>query len=230
MKTKPYLVTLLLLSLNVVLITSSCNWNRAQRGAAIGGAAGAGAGAVIGSKSNNTIVGAIIGAAVGGTAGALIGNYMDKQAEELQRDLENAKVERVGEGIKITFDSGLLFDVDSYLLQAASKANLNDLTKTLQKYDDTEILVEGHTDSTGSDAHNQRLSEQRANAVANYLKTNGVAGTRLTENGYGEKQPIADNGTAAGKQQNRRVDIAIYANKKLKKAAEKGDIGDLTNK
>src|SRR4029079_5411648 len=137
-----------------------------------------------------------------------IGNYMDKQAKELQEDLKNAKVERIGEGIKITFDSGILFNIDSYKLSEASRSNLRDLSKTLQKYDDTNILVEGHTDSTGTDDHNKTLSEQRATAVADFLKSYGVIGSRLTTNGYGESQPVASNATAEGRQQNRRVDIA----------------------
>jgi outer membrane protein OmpA-like peptidoglycan-associated protein len=209
------------------LITSCSSWNKAQKGAAIGGAAGAGAGAAIGSKSDNTIVGAIIGAAVGGTAGALIGNYMDKQTAELQRDLKNAKVERVGEGIKITFDSGILFSIDDHNLSETSKSNLNDLSKTLQKYDDTDILIEGHTDSTGTDGHNLGLSRQRAESVSGYLKTNGVTGSRISTQGYGESQPLSDNGSVEGRKQNRRVEIAIFANKKLKRAAERGEIGSI---
>jgi outer membrane protein OmpA-like peptidoglycan-associated protein len=178
----------------VMAFTPACkNWNKAQKGAAIGTAAGAGAGAAIGSRSNNTIVGAIIGAAVGGTAGALIGNYMDKQAAELQRDMKNATVERVGEGIKITFDSGILFDIDKYLLTETSKTNLNELARTLQKYEDTNILIEGHTDSTGTNEHNLSLSRQRAESVSDYLKQNGVSGSRITTDGYGETQPVADN-------------------------------------
>jgi outer membrane protein OmpA-like peptidoglycan-associated protein len=209
-------LTIMILTV-ALAVGSACNWNKAQKGAAIGAAAGGAAGAAIGSKSNNTIVGAIIGAA--------IGNYMDKQAAELQRDLEHAKVERIGEGIKITFDSGILFDIDKTTLSTTSKNNLNDLAKTLNKYDDTDILIEGHTDSTGSESHNLELSRHRAEAVSGYLKLNGVSGGRITTNGYGEDQPIASNGTAEGRQQNRRVDIAIMANKKLQRAAEKGELG-----
>lgn len=219
---------ILIISVVAILFTSfSCNWNKAQKGAAIGGAAGAGAGAAIGSRSNNTILGAIIGAAVGGTAGALIGNYMDKQAEELQRDLKNAKVERVGEGIKITFDSGILFDIDEFNLNEASKTNLDDLSKTLQKYDDTNILIEGHTDSTGTESHNLSLSEKRAASVSTFLKSKGVIGSRISTNGYGETQPLSDNSSVEGRRQNRRVDLAIFANKKLKRAAERGEIGSI---
>ena len=218
-------IILSVLMLNFLLVLGACNWNKAQRGGAIGAAAGGAAGAAIGSRSDNTIAGAIIGAAVGGTAGALIGNYMDKQAEELRRDLDGATVERVGEGIKITFDSGILFDVDKYNLAEASKENLNQLSETLKKYDDTNILIEGHTDSTGSDSYNKELSEKRADEVSGYLKQQGVAGSRITTEGYGENQPVADNSTVEGRQQNRRVDVAIFANKKLKKAAENGELG-----
>jgi outer membrane protein OmpA-like peptidoglycan-associated protein len=224
MRAKNLLLVAALLMINLLLFITSCSWNNAQRGGAIGAGAGAGAGAAIGSQSNHTITGAIIGAAVGGATGALIGNYMDKQAAELREDLKNAKVERVGEGIKITFDSGILFSVDSYDLTATSQNNLTELAKTLQKYDDTNILIEGHTDNTGTSSHNLTLSENRANSVSRFLKSYGVAGSRIATNGYGEKQPVADNKTTEGRMQNRRVDVAIFANKKLKKAAEKGEL------
>ena len=230
MKQSKLKIAIILLIVQSAFFFSACNWNKTQRGAAVGTGVGAAAGAAIGSKSNHTIMGAIIGAAVGGTTGALIGNYMDKQAEELQRDLQGAKVERVGEGIKITFNSGLLFDVDSYTLSSASQTNLTDLAKTLNKYDDTNILIEGHTDDTGSDEHNMSLSEKRANAVSVFLKSNAIVGGRISTDGYGEKQPVSENTSEAGRQQNRRVDVAIFANKKLKKAAEKGEIGSLNTK
>jgi len=200
--------------------------NRTQRGAFVGAGGGALVGGVIGSKigKGNTAIGAIMGAAVGGTAGALIGRRMDKQAAELRRDLQNAQVERVGEGIRITFDSDLLFDVDKYNLKSNNRQNLAKLAETLKKYEDTEVLIEGHADITGSDAHNQKLSEQRARTVAQSLQSLGIANSRIDEKGYGSSQPIADNSTAAGRQQNRRVEVAIYANKKLKKAAERGDL------
>ena len=224
MKTKSIFLAIVFVMVNLLLLVTSCKMNNAQKGGAIGAATGAGVGAVIGNQSNHTIEGAIIGAAVGGATGVLIGNYMDKQAEELRKDLKNARVERVAEGIKITFDSGILFATDSYTLTDNSKHNLDDLGSTLKKYDDTNILIEGHTDNTGTTAHNQTLSEKRARSVSDYLKMEGIPSGRLTTNGYGENQPIADNTSVEGKMQNRRVDIAIYANKKLKKAAEKGDI------
>ncbi|MBR7949545.1 OmpA family protein [Microvirga sp. STR05] len=196
-----------------------------------GGLIGAGGGAVVGGVlgrviggKNGTAAGAIIGAAVGGTGGALIGRKMDKQAEELQRDMQNAKVERVGEGIKITFDSGILFDTNKSDLRAASMTEIQKMAEVLKKYPDTNVLVEGHTDASGSDAINNPLSERRAQAVANYTVSQGVDASRITTNGYGSSQPIADNTTEAGKQANRRVEIAIYANEKMKKAAEAGKL------
>ncbi|UCG53772.1 MAG: OmpA family protein [Candidatus Latescibacterota bacterium] len=197
-----------------------CSWSRKTKGAIIGAGTGAAVGGVIGKKAGNTAAGAIIGAAIGGAAGAYIGSYMDKQAAEMQRDLEGAKIERIGEGIKITFDSGLLFDVDRATLKAASKSNLSNLATILNKYEDTEVLLEGHTDATGSDEYNLELSEKRAQSVANYLASLEVNPTRFTIMGYGEDQPVADNETETGRQQNRRVEVAIYANDKLKKAAE----------
>lgn len=210
-------------SLVIVLVfgTLSCSsMSRTTKGAATGAAVGGVVGGVIGHQSGNTAAGAIIGAAVGGAAGAYIGNYMDKQAEEIQRDLEGARVERIGEGIKITFDSGLLFDVDKAALKPASEENLASLAVILNKYDDTEILLEGHTDATGSEEHNLNLSRSRSQSVANYLAGHQVKETRFTIMGYGEAQPIAGNESAEGRALNRRVEVAIYANDKLKKAAE----------
>jgi outer membrane protein OmpA-like peptidoglycan-associated protein len=224
MKTIIKMQFIITIALVISILVSSCHWNKTAKGGAIGAAAGGAVGGAIGSRSDNTVVGAIIGAAVGGATGAAIGRYMDKQAEELQRDLKNAKVERVGEGIKITFDSGILFDVGSYELKAEAKNNIQDLAKVLKKYEDTNVLVEGHTDDTGEDDKNQVLSEKRADAVKHYASSMGVATSRISTAGYGEKQPVADNSTTAGKAQNRRVEVAIMANKKLKKAAEKGEI------
>ena len=192
-----------------------------DKGALIGGTAGAVIGGLIGKKSGNTAVGAIIGAAVGGAAGAYIGNYMDKQAEEIERDLEGATVERVGEGIKITFDSGILFAVNSSELQFAAKTNLQKLSVILNKYEDTEILIEGHTDATGPVEHNRDLSIRRAQSVATNITIHQVNATRFTIMGYGPDQPVADNATTSGREANRRVEIAIFANDKLKGTAEK---------
>jgi outer membrane protein OmpA-like peptidoglycan-associated protein len=202
-----------------VQVILSCKASNTAKGTAIGAGSGAVIGGIIGSQSNNTAVGAIIGAAVGGTTGAIIGNHMDKQAEELSADLKGAKVERIGEGIKITFDSGLMFDFDSYTLTPGTKQNLTGLAKTLNKYEDTDILIEGHTDKTGTADYNMTLSKKRSQSVANYIEQLNVKRGRITTSGYGEQQSISE-----VDQENRRVEVAIYANKKMKKAAEKGQI------
>lgn len=202
-----------------------CGASNALKGGAIGAAGGAVVGGAIGTAAGNTALGAIIGAAVGGTTGAIIGHNMDKRAEEMRNDLSNATVERVGEGIKITFDSGILFATDSYQLQAVAKTNIESLAKILNKYSDTDILIEGDTDNQGSDAYNETLSERRAQSVADFLKGQAVAGSRISTVGLGESNPVTSNETAAGRQQNRRVEIAIFANEKMKKAAENGELG-----
>ncbi|MFC5271417.1 OmpA family protein [Adhaeribacter terreus] len=198
--------------------------SKTAKGGIIGAGSGAVVGGIIGKMAGNTAAGAIIGAAVGGSAGAVIGRRMDKQAEELQRDMKGAKVERVGEGIKITFDSGILFATNSAELRPQSQADIRTLAATLKKYGDTNVIIEGHTDNTGSDAINQPLSERRAQSVANYTIAQGVEPSRISTQGFGSSKPVADNTTEAGKQANRRVEIAIFANEKLKKAAERGDI------
>jgi outer membrane protein OmpA-like peptidoglycan-associated protein len=189
-------------------------------GAIIGGASGAILGGVIGHAAGNTAAGAIIGAAIGGAAGAIIGSYMDKQAAEMRRDLEGARIERIGEGIKITFDSGILFDIDKSALRSVSRDNLGKLAKILNKYADTNILIEGHTDSTGPAEHNMVLSKDRAQSVTGYLTGSEVSAARFSTMGYGADQPVATNDTAEGRQSNRRVDVAVMANEKLKKAAQ----------
>jgi outer membrane protein OmpA-like peptidoglycan-associated protein len=215
--------------LAICLLLGACkNMSKSQKGTYIGAAGGAAAGAAIGKAAGNTAMGAILGAVVGGAAGYGIGRYMDKQAEELRKDLEGAEIERVGEGIKITFRDGIQFAVNSSQLTDASRTNLNDLAETLQKYKDTNILIEGHTDITGTREHNKKLSEDRAESVADYLESLGVATKRITEEGYGPDQPVADNNSDYGRQQNRRVEVAIFANDKLKKKAEKGELGEVS--
>lgn len=202
-------------------VVGCASMSNQDKGVLIGAGSGAAVGGAIGSGSGNTALGAIIGAAVGGLAGGIIGDYMDDQAEEIQRDLDGATVERVGEGIKITFDSGILFDVNESALQPAARANLAQLATILNKYDDTEILIEGHTDATGSAAYNMTLSRNRAGSVANFLEAQQVLPTRFTIMGYGEEQPVADNTTPEGRAANRRVELAIMANDKLKKEAQR---------
>ena len=205
-----------------VFVMPACNTSRATKGAIIGAGAGAAAGAVIAKKNKAAAI--IFGAAIGGVAGGLIGSYMDKQAAKIQEELEGATVERVGEGIIVTFDSGILFDIDSYALKPATRDNLNQLSGTLKKYDDTDVNVLGHTDSTGSTSHNAGLSKKRASAVKNYLVAQGIASGRLTTQGHGETDPIATNETVEGRELNRRVEVVIVANEELKRAAKRGDM------
>lgn len=222
MKTKKNLLFRALnfiLAIVVMQFMLSCQASNTNKGAGIGVGTGAVIGGLIGSRSDNTAAGAIIGATVGGAAGALIGRNMDKQADELRADLKGATVERIGEGIKITFDSGLMFNFDSYSLTANTTSNLSNLSKTLNKYEDTEILIEGHTDKTGSADYNMNLSKQRGQAMTDYLESLNVKSSRITTEGYGELQPISEID-----EKNRRVEVAIYANKRMKRAANRGDL------
>jgi outer membrane protein OmpA-like peptidoglycan-associated protein len=209
------------LTICLVMFSVNCaGMNKTAKGGIIGAAGGAVVGGIVGKIAGNTLLGAIAGAAIGGAAGAFIGRHMDKQAAEMRRDLQGAKVERIGEAIKITFDSGLMFDINKYDLRDLSRENLAKLAAILIKYPDTNILVEGHTDSTGTREINMPLSENRAKAVAAYLATLNVQSARFTVHGYGPDQPIGDNGSVDGRQMNRRVDLAIMANDKLKKIAQ----------
>ncbi len=210
----------LCLIVTLVLMGMGCaEWTRMQKGAAIGAGAGGVAGGLIGHAAGSTAVGVLLGAVIGGAAGAFIGNYMDKQAAEIERDIAGARVERVGEGIKITFSSGIMFDIDRAVLKDQYKGEISELATILNKYQDTNILLEGHTDSTGTEEYNLDLSKKRSQSVANYLATQNVNPTRFTIMGYGESQSIASNETSEGRAQNRRVEVAIYANEKLKKVA-----------
>lgn len=213
-------IVILVLVAALLAGVAGCEWSRSKKGAAIGSGAGAIIGAAIGKQTGNTAVGAIVGAAIGGAAGMYIGDYMDKQAAEIERDIEGATVTRVGEGIKITFDSGILFQVDKAGLQPVASANIEKLAVILDKYSDTNILIEGHTDATGSDEYNMDLSRKRAESVAAKLAASNIDPTRFTLVGYGEIQPVASNETVEGRQANRRVEIAIMANDKLKKVAK----------
>ncbi len=191
-----------------------------EKGAVIGAAGGAAAGAVIGKATGSTARGAIVGAAVGGAAGAIIGHQMDQKAKEIQTTVAGATVTRVGEGLVVTFDSGLLFDFDSDQLRAESKKNLDNLASSLSNFGDSKLLLVGHTDAQGSDAYNQDLSRRRALSVASYLESHGVSSARVQVNGRGETEPIASNDTELGRAQNRRVEVAIYASDKMKADAQ----------
>jgi outer membrane protein OmpA-like peptidoglycan-associated protein len=192
-----------------------------QKGGAIGGGAGAAVGGLIGHATGSTARGALIGAVVGGAAGALIGRRMDQQAEQLTKVLPDAQVSRVGEGIAVTFDSGILFPFDSAELQGAGRDNLRRLADSLQENARTEIMLVGHTDSVGQPGYNQELSERRARAAADYLSAQGVSRSRLLTSGKGEAEPIASNDDDAGRRRNRRVEVAIYADKQWREEARR---------
>ncbi len=212
----------LIMILSVALILAGCaSWNKTQKGAVVGTAAGGAMGAVIGKAAGNTALGAIIGAAVGGGAGAVIGHQMDKQAEEIKKTVPDAKVERVGEGIVVEFSSNVLFAFDKSNLSDDAKINLDKLVKVLNGYPDTNIEVQGHTDSKGSVSYNQALSERRATAVSGYLSGKNINTSRLTIKGFGETMPKYDNSTADGRTQNRRVEFLISANEKMIAEAKK---------
>ena len=193
-------------------VTACASLNKKEEGAIIGAGAGGVIGGVIGNQTGSTARGAIIGAVVGGAAGAIIGHQMDQQAKEIKEAIPGATVERVGEGIQVTFASGLLYDFDSDVIRAEAGTNLRSLAASLDQYPATDLLIVGHTDSQGSDDYNQSLSQRRANAASTYLVVQGVSATRLRTAGRGEMEPVASNDAESGRQLNRRVEIAIYAN------------------
>jgi outer membrane protein OmpA-like peptidoglycan-associated protein len=201
-------------------MTACASWDQRERGAVIGAGAGAAVGAAVGSQVGSTARGAIVGAVVGGAAGAVIGHQMDQQARELDRDLEGATVTRVGEGIVVTFEGGILFDFDRADLRSEARSNLRQLAQNLQQHDRTEVLILGHTDSVGSASYNQGLSERRAQSAANYVISQGVARTRVSTRGMGENDPIATNETAEGRQLNRRVEVVIYADENWRREVQ----------
>ncbi|MGC1515047.1 MAG: OmpA family protein [Maribacter sp.] len=213
------------LALALVMSCSTVkNANKTQKGAVIGAAGGAVIGGVLGNNvgsGNNTALGAIIGAAVGGAAGGYIGNRMDRQAERIEQEIPGAEVERVGEGINVTFneEAGVYFDTNKSDVKGTSASTLDRLVGIFKEYPKTNILVEGHTDSAGADEYNMNLSKQRATSVTSYLVSQGLDASRFDTKWYGETQPVADNTTAEGKSKNRRVELAIVANDELKKEA-----------
>ena len=211
----------LLLAFVPMIFTGCANMSGVQKGAVFGAGGGAAAGAVIGKATGSTARGAIIGAAVGGAAGAMIGRRMDQQAQELALSIPGATVQRVGEGIVVTFDSGILFGFDSSELSAAARDNLRNLAQSLQKHGQTEVLLVGHTDSVGSQAYNQTLSERRAQSAASYLTSLGLSSSRVRSTGRGLTEPIASNDTEFGRQENRRVEVAIFADANLRSEAQR---------
>jgi outer membrane protein OmpA-like peptidoglycan-associated protein len=205
-------IRLALLGAFVLTLGACKSFGSREGGGIIGAAAGATVGGVVGNQTGSTARGALIGAIVGGTAGAIIGHQMDQQAKELQLQIPGATVERVGEGIQVTFASGLLYDFDSDVIRDAAGENLRNLATSLEKFPNTVLLIVGHTDSQGSDSYNQDLSARRAQAASRYLGARGVASTRLRTSGRGEMEPVATNDTEYGRSQNRRIEVAIIAN------------------
>lgn len=214
-------MSIMMVACTAMLFSGCASLNKSQKGAAVGVAAGGAMGAVIGKASGNTALGAIIGATVGGATGAVIGNKMDKQAKEIEKTVPDAKVERVGEGIVVEFSSNVLFGFDQSSLSADAKINLEKLVKVLNSYPDTDIQIQGHTDSKGSESYNRKLSVRRASAVSDYLRNNEIVTSRISIIGYGETAPKYDNNTTEGQSQNRRVEFLITANEKMKAEAEK---------
>ncbi len=206
----------------IALLLAACKgMNKTQKGAVIGTAGGAAAGGVIGKAAGNTAMGAIIGAAVGGVTGAVIGRQMDKQAAEIDEKVTGAEVERVGEGIVVNFKDKILFGYDRSDLSSGAQQSMDNLANVLETYPDTNIEIQGHTDSRGSENYNMGLSQRRAATVANYLRGNGIDELRINPIGYGESTPVADNSTEDGRAQNRRVTFLITANKKMVEEAGK---------
>lgn len=214
---------LVMILLTAMVFSGCANSKNTGKGAAVGAGAGAVIGGIIGNTQGSTGKGAIIGAAVGGTAGAIIGRQMDQQAEELEEALDDADVVRVGEGIQIVFDSAILFDVDSSTLKEQSRADLEKLAASLMEYQNTDVVIVGHTDATGSEEYNQTLSEKRAGSAADLLLAQGISVDRITTVGKGELEPIDSNETVAGRQANRRVEVAIFANEEYRESLENSE-------
>jgi outer membrane protein OmpA-like peptidoglycan-associated protein len=197
--------------------TLGCSASRTKKGAGIGAAAGAAIGAIV---SEDKTKGAVIGGAAGALVGGVIGHYMDQQAEDLAK-IEGAKTERIGDEIRVTFDSAILFDFDSAMLKVGSQNQIKQMAEVINKYPDTDLIISGHTDSEGAEGYNQKLSERRAMSVRTFFVDMGVVASRLETIGYGELRPLASNDTQMGRDQNRRVEIEIRANDDLRaRAAE----------
>jgi outer membrane protein OmpA-like peptidoglycan-associated protein len=212
--------TIVVVVMVAMVVTGCASMNNQQKGTAIGAAGGAAVGALAGGG----VWGVLAGAAVGGVAGNLIGKSMDKQAKELKQAVPSAEVERVSEGINMTFDSSMMFAVNSSTLNDSYKDDLSAAAGVFNKYEDTNLLIEGHTDNTGTDAINNPLSEQRAQAVSAYLQSQGVAGSRLQVRSYGSTKPKYPNDSPENQAKNRRVEIGVSANEDMVEDAQDGTL------
>ena len=214
------------LALSAALVLTGCGLSNTAKGTGIGAGAGALIGAGVGRVLGNTAIGAAIGGVVGGTAGALIGKKMDKQKKELEKDVKDAKIESINDGqaIRVTFDSGILFATSSSTLSAASQATLRKFAANLAEHSQTDLLIVGHTDNTGNDRINDPLSYNRAESVRNFLASQGISTSRIKVEGKGSHEPVADNSTAAGRRENRRVEVYILPSKDMVKAAQDGTL------
>ncbi|WP_299353056.1 OmpA family protein [uncultured Porphyromonas sp.] len=214
------------LALSAALVLTGCGLSNTAKGTGIGAGAGALIGAGVGRVLGNTAIGAAIGGVVGGTAGALIGKKMDKQKKELEEQVKNAKIESVNDGqaIRVTFDSGILFATNSSTLTTTSQTSLRNFAANLKVNDQTDLLIIGHTDNTGSDRINDPLSLNRASSVRSFLAGQGVSSDRMRVEGKGSREPVADNSTAAGRKENRRVEVYILPNKAMVEAAQNGTL------
>ena len=193
----------------------TAEYKRTAVGALAGGAVGAGTGALIAGRGHRG-TGALVGGLVGAAAGGAVGNYMDRQAAEMKRQLPDAVIAREGDRLYVAVPSGILFEVNRSEVKPAARQSIARAAEVLVKYPDTYVTVEGHTDSTGTPEHNQMLSERRAITVRDLLVRDGVPNSRLDIRGYGEADPVADNATPEGRQANRRVQLEIRPNEKLK--------------
>jgi outer membrane protein OmpA-like peptidoglycan-associated protein len=223
------LLVIILIPLNFTSCKAIQNANNSQKGGVIGATGGAVIGAIIGNnigKGGNGELGAVIGGVVGGTAGVLVGRKMDKQAQKIENEVPGAEVERIDDAIVVTFDEnkggGVYFDTNKYNINSNSQQTLDKLANVFKEYRDTNILVVGHTDNVGEDSYNMTLSKNRAYAVSNYFINNrGILSSRINVNWFGESKPMADNSSATGRAKNRRVNIVILPNDKMKQDAKK---------
>lgn len=213
----------------LTLMFSACG-TATKNGALIGAGGGALLGAIVGKIAGNTAVGAAVGTAVGTGAGVLIGKHMDKVKAQAEAAAQNAAVETITDAnglqaVKVTFDSGILFQTNKSALNATAQKNLKEFSEVLKSNTDLELAVYGHTDNTGSAAVNEKLSLERAQSVANYLKSCGAAAKQFAHiEGKSFNEPVADNSTADGRAQNRRVELFMYASPEMIEAANAGTL------